>query len=679
MSDEKQQELPGMPASTPAIDVPIHGIENLRNAPPLDWDEPALVDAEKPAKVLTGDAGASAPKSKARSRKPKARNTEPTVDSETGQQPAKAASTRKRTKGTSVAAANQKQETTAELPGSDAPVVKTVRALRKKTVKAAVLTEQGQSSAGQAPANAAIPAITTEAIAFLGDPDARAADLFRLRPESQAFVAYHITNMQRLDAASELAHSALAATAPKFSPRFEKVADALLASIAKKSQVAVDTRTTEQDEPAATVPLPSYSPRPATRPPAYVSVQLGKMEITPDRGRALESTTVGQDAGNSPPVMHAHGTGAPTPSVKPELLELHENSIEQGIAPRRESESRRNPQDAKPYVIPSAETTSPLMPSRGASERLFRVLRSAAQAAGEWFHNKRDGQPTVPLAVETPPLAKLGMLNVPDSSPDRSLAFPEEVARRFFKVDQDYYFPDKTHAFSDRGDRLSTRGDHPEVVRSLVEIAKARGWDSITVKGTDEFRRSAWMEASKSGLSVAGYKPTPLDLAELARQPAHNVIEKQPIKDRSAIPAAPVSQQPDTIKGEASAWSEASKHVLKASGPDAELEAKARSFEKDKPAFVVKKHPDLAPAYGVVDAAKKFAETNLPEEGREEFIGLARRHVMQKIIGGEPVKGPKIYRAPAKDKPTLKQADNSAQEQIDFGKSPRSKEVMREK
>ena len=92
----------------------------------------------------------------------------------------------------------------------------------------------------------------------------------------------------------------------------------------------------------------------------------------------------------------------------------------------------------------------------------------------------------------------------------------------------------------------------------------------------------------------------------------------------------------------------------------------------------MRKHPDLAPAYGVVDAAKKFAETSLPEEAREEFIGLARRHVIQTIIAGGSVKGPKIYLAPNKDKPTPEHANDSAQESVDLEKPRQSKDLMRE-
>lgn len=54
---------------------------------------------------------------------------------------------------------------------------------------------------------------------------------------------------------------------------------------------------------------------------------------------------------------------------------------------------------------------------------------------------------------------------------------------------------------------------------------------------------------------------------------------------------------------------------------------------------MVRKYPDLARVYGVVEAAKAFAAETLPQAVREEFVGLARRHVMQKILEGEVVKG----------------------------------------
>ena len=219
------------------------------------------------------------------------------------------------------------------------------------------------------------------------------------------------------------------------------------------------------------------------------------------------------------------------------------------------------------------------------------------------------------------------------------------------------------------------------MVRSLVEIAQARGWTSITVKGTDEFRRSAWMEAAQAGIKVAGYQPSALDLAELANRPARNTVEKGRQRDLEKVAAAPSARQPDTGADRTPVRHLDSVRAKPTESPPlkVELVAMASAFEKDKPSFVLKNHPELAPAYGVVDVARKFAEAHLPEEAREEFVGLARRHVIQKIVTGESVKGPKIYVAHARSRQASEQTSAVAKETIDQGKSPRAKEVAKER
>jgi hypothetical protein len=360
---------------------------------------------------------------------------------------------------------------------------------------------------------------------------------------------------------------------------------------------------------------------------------------------------------------------APSPVAAPKKHESEvENTIERGPVLKLD----------KPSAIDVAEPT-PASPAEskslpGFGKKVLQVMGNTADVAGAWLHSKAKQAETSRMAEPSPDSVK-----EPAPLDGSARVVPASVARRFLKVETEYYFPDKSPAFSDRGDKLATRGAHPEVVRSLVEIAQARGWTSITVKGTDEFRRSAWMEAAQAGMKVAGYQPTALDLAELANRPARNVVEKG--RQRELDKAAPAARQPDTgadhppvrqLDGVATKSSESP--PLKA-----ELVAKASAFEKDKPAFVLKNHPELAPAYGVVDVARKFAEAHLPEDAREEFVGLARRHVIQKIVTGESVKGPKIYVAHARSRQAPEQTSAVAKETIDQGKSPRAKEVAKER
>ncbi len=96
-------------------------------------------------------------------------------------------------------------------------------------------------------------------------------------------------------------------------------------------------------------------------------------------------------------------------------------------------------------------------------------------------------------------------------------AVPEAVAKRFVQVRGTFYFPDGARAFTDRGNRLTTPSENTEVVRSLILIAKAREWNEITVRGTERFRREAWLAARLAGLEVRGYQPSEVEQAHLVR------------------------------------------------------------------------------------------------------------------------------------------------------------------
>lgn len=94
---------------------------------------------------------------------------------------------------------------------------------------------------------------------------------------------------------------------------------------------------------------------------------------------------------------------------------------------------------------------------------------------------------------------------------------PEEVKKRFVQVRNKYYFPDGARAFTDRGDRLTTPSENTEVVRSLIVIAKSREWNEITVRGSERFRKEAWLAGRMAGLEVRGYRPSEIEQEHLVR------------------------------------------------------------------------------------------------------------------------------------------------------------------
>lgn len=94
---------------------------------------------------------------------------------------------------------------------------------------------------------------------------------------------------------------------------------------------------------------------------------------------------------------------------------------------------------------------------------------------------------------------------------------PESIAKRYLYTNGEYYFRDRNNAraFSDEGERLKTPGNDPIVIASMVEVAKTKGWTSLHLKGSEEFKREAWYQAKLAGLDVTGFQPKPVDQARL--------------------------------------------------------------------------------------------------------------------------------------------------------------------
>lgn len=119
---------------------------------------------------------------------------------------------------------------------------------------------------------------------------------------------------------------------------------------------------------------------------------------------------------------------------------------------------------------------------------------------------------------------------------------PDRVAKSYIEVEGKFYFQNRPDslAFVDKGARLQTKLNNSQVAGSLVDIAEARGWTEIQVKGTEEFRREAWLQATARGLTAHGYKPKEEDLARLKKVAGErniNEVEAREVADNVKQPA----------------------------------------------------------------------------------------------------------------------------------------------
>ncbi len=118
----------------------------------------------------------------------------------------------------------------------------------------------------------------------------------------------------------------------------------------------------------------------------------------------------------------------------------------------------------------------------------------------------------------------------------------DSLRKRFIEAGEQFYYrtapgePTKI-AFTDHGKRLVTKHDDPSVIQGMVLRAKAKGWTTVRVNGTPEFKTEAWVQATIAELDVDGYTPRGIDLARAEDRKDHRPDRgktAQPPSDREA-------------------------------------------------------------------------------------------------------------------------------------------------
>lgn len=130
---------------------------------------------------------------------------------------------------------------------------------------------------------------------------------------------------------------------------------------------------------------------------------------------------------------------------------------------------------------------------------------------------------------------------------------------KFLKTEKVNYY-DKTNpssiAFEDRNTSLNTANSDEKTVNAMLDMAQAKGWKSIKLKGTEEFKRQMWLEAQLRGIETKGYKPKEEDLVAFKVKQAErtkNEIEQDmasekdmviniPEPDKEQAPAEPTAE-----------------------------------------------------------------------------------------------------------------------------------------
>ena len=135
-----------------------------------------------------------------------------------------------------------------------------------------------------------------------------------------------------------------------------------------------------------------------------------------------------------------------------------------------------------------------------------------------------------------------------DRDDERVRLLLDGLNKQYLKADDKYHFRDKSGdvAFQVQKKKLVTQHDTPSVVSSMIDLAETRGWSSLKLTGTQEFRREAWLQANLRDVEVSGYQPSKLDkvkLEELRQErattaPANSISQEgSKARNHNALPS----------------------------------------------------------------------------------------------------------------------------------------------
>ena len=225
------------------------------------------------------------------------------------------------------------------------------------------------------------------------------------------------------------------------------------------------------------------------------------------------------------PVAAAEQNAAPTPVAAAEQNDDVENSIEPHI---EQEKAQTADDDVRAWLSSSRVSTADMLAEDDEREGRKREEFKQVEPDAEEPVFKRQSQDQ-------------------DYFEDSSYkpVVPDRVAKSYIEVEGKYYFQNRPDslAFVDKGAKLQTKLSNSQVAGSMIDIAEARGWTEIQVKGTEDFRREAWLQATARGLTAHGYKPKEEDLARLKKVAGErniNEVEAREIADNvKTSPSAP--------------------------------------------------------------------------------------------------------------------------------------------
>lgn len=170
--------------------------------------------------------------------------------------------------------------------------------------------------------------------------------------------------------------------------------------------------------------------------------------------------------------------------------------------------------------------------------------------------------------------------------------------------------------FMDKGALLKSPKQDRETVNDMLEVAKEKGWSSIQLTGTKEFKRIAYIEATSRGIEAHGYTPTEKDLAMIEELREHRSLNQINRTELTNTKGAKQNNQPSNVERQVKTEKELTKET------DSGLTAAQQDAEKDKLV-----NQNRAPSVANIEAS-----TRVDEHGADiPMAGVAGQEIQDEL------------------------------------------------
>lgn len=193
------------------------------------------------------------------------------------------------------------------------------------------------------------------------------------------------------------------------------------------------------------------------------------------------------------------------------LFGMSENSIEAATAPRE------RPRDPRLSMAVTPDGIAALRAEPGPMQGGIVTARKPRVSG----FGTTEETPVVALppssTAASRALARRGPVERDDVA-ERHGLFVSESKRGVREYWADHHQKQRVMRATERRITAPRSSTNERTVSAMLDLAQERGWASVRMRGTQEFRAEAWIQAQARGMKVEGFTPTDTTRQEVARR-----------------------------------------------------------------------------------------------------------------------------------------------------------------